>query len=368
MKVLGIEVFQVELPLVEFYTTALGHTKATYSVIVKIQSESGEGWGEASPIEKPFFDSEYSDSAFEVICKWIAPAIMGMDISSGEDLQKKLSHIKGNNFAKAAVDTAWWDMYARAESKSGRQMIGAGNSDISVGEVIGVDSDTKKILKSAEEAVAFGYRRIKLKIMPGHDYDLLRELKINFPELDLHLDCNGSYTENDFDLLKKIDDLGILLLEQPLPADDLLGHARLQSIIRAPVCLDESIASLNDLKTAHHLQACRSVNIKIGRVGGMTPALGVYKYCTENGLDCWVGGMLESSIGQSFSSALAGKDGVNYPSDIFPNNKFYRENLTARDFELSPGGIIVLDNDPGFTLPPDLKEINQFTVKHKVIV
>ncbi|HEX5105461.1 MAG TPA: o-succinylbenzoate synthase, partial [Pirellulaceae bacterium] len=285
---------------------------------------------------------------FATAKEWLAPALVGQDIQRGDDLQARLSHFKGNPFAKAALDCAWWSLESQRSGKPLHVLLGdaagaVGNAlrgvpqmrdEVPVGADFGVMDTIDELLPLVAGAVQDGFPRIKLKFRPGWDLPMLRAVRKRHPDHTFHIDCNSGYKLEDTPLFREVDELNLAMIEQPLAHDDLVDHAALQAQIRTPVCLDESITGLRQTEQAIRLKSCRYVNIKPGRVGGLTNAIKIHNVCRAAGIPCWVGGMLESAVGASHCVALAMLDNFTYPADIFPSSRFYREDLADPPLEL----------------------------------
>ena len=250
------------------------------------------------------------------------------DIQSGRELQERLSGIKGNYFAKAAFDLAWWDLHAKKLGKPLWKIIGGTDPTVEAGADFGIMESINVLIETIARAVRQGYKRVKLKCCPGWDLEMIDAVRKEFPETTFHIDCNSAYTLDDLDMFKRIDRYGLAMIEQPLGYDDLIDHAALQAHIDTPICLDESITSPDKTRKALSIKACRWINIKPGRVGGITPALVIHDICREAGIPCWIGGMLESAVGASHCLALATLPNIRYPSDIFPSDRFFRKDLS----------------------------------------
>jgi O-succinylbenzoate synthase len=337
MQIDSIEVFHVAMPLISPWRTAYGEDAAIESVLVRMQSGEHVGWGEAAPFAAPCYSPEFAASAFLCVRDWLAPALVGQWVETGPGLQTRLGHFKGNPFAKAALDTAWWVLHARRRGQPLHRLLGATRDAIDVGADFSVMDSIDELLKAIAGAVERGFKRIKLKYRRGWDLQMLRAVRTEFPTETIHIDCNSGYTMDDFDMFCRLDDFQLAMIEQPLAYDDLIDHARLQSAIRTPICLDESINSLPRAEQAIDLGSCRWINVKPGRVGGITTAVAIHDLCREAGIPCWVGGMLESAVGGRICMALAMLDNFTYPADIFPSSRFYRQDLGSPAIELVAG-------------------------------
>lgn len=364
MRIDRIELFHVAMPLIYPWRTAYGEDAAIHSVLCRMSSGSSDAWGESSPLAAPCYSPEWAGGVFATARDWLAPAIVGQEISSGADLQSRLALYKGNPFAKATLDTAWWNLASRMSGQPLHALLGATRTEVPVGADFGVMDSVDDLLAAIGPAVEAKFPRVKLKFRPGWDLPMLRAVRREFPSHTFHIDCNSGYSLTDLDLFRQVDDIGLAMIEQPLQHDDLVDHARLQSRIRTPVCLDESMTSVRRAEQAIELKSCQYVNIKPGRVGGLTPAVAIHDTCRAAGIPCWVGGMLESATGASICAALAMLDNFIYPADIFPSSRFYHQDLAQSPLELGS----LADGTPAITAPdripePDSDRLRKLTVQ-----
>jgi O-succinylbenzoate synthase len=334
MRIERIDLYLVAMPLIYPWRTAYGEDAAIHSVLCRIESGSLVGWGESTPFAAPCYSPECAAGVFAVVRDWFAPAILGRDIRSGRELQQYLAHFKGNPFAKATLDLAWWSLASRESGRPLHQLLGATRDRVAVGADYGVMDSIDDLLAAVGGAVEAGFPRIKLKFRPGWDLDMLRAVRQQHPRETFHIDCNSGYRLADLPFFQEIDQFQLAMIEQPLQHDDLLDHAELQRGIRTPVCLDESIVTPRQAEQAAAIGSCRYVNIKPGRVGGLTNAVQIHDICRSAGIPCWVGGMLESATGSAHCTALAMLDNFTYPADIFPSARYYREDLSDPPLEL----------------------------------
>ncbi|MBS0209820.1 MAG: o-succinylbenzoate synthase [Planctomycetes bacterium] len=366
MHIDAIDVFHVAMPLIRPWRTAYGDDATIESVLVCLHSGSLHAWGESTPFAAPCYSPEWAAGAFACVRDWLAPALVGQRIGSGDELQDRLKHFKGNSFAKGALDTAWWVLRSLELGKPLHRVLGATRDAVPVGADFGVLDSIDQLIAEVSGAVAASYPRIKLKFRRGWDLKMLSAVRRECPTATIHIDCNAGFTLDDLDLLCRIDDFALSMVEQPLAYDDLIDHARLQTMIRTPVCLDESINSLTRAEQAIDLGACKVINIKAGRVGGLTPAVKILNMAREAGLSCWVGGMLESAIGARISTALAMLDGFDYPGDIFPSAAFYHDELGTPPLALqhTPGQApqVVASDVPGIGTEPVPELLERFCV------
>lgn len=371
MRIDSIELFHVRMPLISPWRTAYGEDADVESVLVKMTSGSHAAWGESSPLAAPCYSPEWAGGVFAVLRQWLAPALIGQHIASGEELQQRLSLFKGNSFAKAALDTAWWVLDATMKGQPLHRLLGARRDAVDVGADFGVMDSLEELVAAVGEALEQGFARVKLKYRRGWDIPMIRSVRRAFGDAVLHVDCNSGYSLDDLEELCQLDDFNLAMIEQPLAFDDLVDHARLQQALRTPVCLDESIASLARAEQAIDLGSCRYINIKPGRVGGLTVAKAIHDRCLQAGIPCWVGGMLESAVGARICTALAMLEGFTYPADIFPSSRFYRDDLGKPELLLTTGANgqpqVAANQEPGIGAEPDLKLLEKCCVQREVI-
>ena len=371
MRIDRIEVRHVTMPLLYPWRTASHEISAIDSLLVRVTSGEFEAWAESCPFGTPDYSPEYAAGAFAVLRDWLAPAVVGTGIGSGGLLQQRLSHFKGNYFAKAALDAAWWVLEARRVGKPLHTLLGGRRNRVEVGADFGVMDSLDELVAAVDDAVGAGCPRVKLKFRPGWDLDMLEAVRSTFPDLTAHIDCNAAFRLSDLDLFRAVDRYELAMIEQPLQHDDLLDHAKLQAKIDTPICLDESIVSVKSAEHAIELGSCRYVNVKPGRVGGLTVAKSIHDLCRDAGIGCWVGGMLESGVGAAICLALATLENFTYPADIFPASRFYAEDLAepAVSFETSSDGgwHAVAGDEPGIAPAPKPDLLEQLTADRFVI-
>jgi o-succinylbenzoate synthase len=361
MHIDAISIHHVRMPLISPWRTAYGEDAAIESVLVRMQSGGQSGWGETSSLAAPCYSPEWAGGVFLLVRDWLAPALLGRDIKSGDKLQAAVAHFKGNPFAKAALDSAWWALEAKLRGTPLHRLLGATRSTVDVGADFGVADSIDDLLRDIGRAFENGFKRVKLKFRPGWDLEMLRAVRREFPTQTFHIDCNAAYTLRDVDLFRRVDEFRLAMIEQPLAYDDLVDHAKLQAAIATPVCLDESISSPAKARKAIELGSCQYINLKPGRAGGITSAIQVQRICREADVGCWIGGMLESAIGARACLALAMLDPFSYPADIFPSSRFYEKDLGRPAIELvhGPDGSpqAVASDDPAGAEPePQLLE------------
>lgn len=356
MQIESIEVLYVALPLRQPMNTPGGPCDTLETVLVAMHSGGAVGWGEASPGNAPSAGAEWAAGVFACVRDWLAPALVGKGIDGGDALQERLAGFRGNRFAKAALDTAWWDLNARMAGKPLHQLLGGQREAVEVG--VGFDQTESIDEFFAQIAAAFeaGYARVELKMRPGWDVNMLNSVRHEFPTQTIHVDVEGGLTLNHMEILCRLDDFMLAMVEQPLPADDLVGHAMVQETIRTPVCLDESITTPEQADLAIELHSGKYVNVKPGRVGGLTPAAAIHDGCHHGCIPCWVGGMPQSAIGARLGIALAAKQNFSYPADFFASEELFAQDVAEPPVPVrDDDGVlrIPLWTEPGIGVQPD---------------
>ena len=367
MRIDAIELFRVAMPLVYPFRTAFGDDDTIESVLVRFESDGVSGWGESAPWRSPAYSPECAATQFVVSRDFIAPTLLGQDIGSGDEVQGRLATIKGNPFAKAGFDLAWWDLHAKQLGEPLWQVIGGVNPVVDAGADFGIMESIDALLEAIQGAVDDGYKRVKLKYRPGWGLEMVDAVRGAFPDTTIHIDCNSAYSLDDLDMFKQLDRYGLAMIEQPLAHDDLIDHATLQKTIETPICLDESITSVDKARKAIQIGACRWVNIKPGRVGGITNARKIHNVCRDAGVPCWIGGMLESAVGASHCLALATLPNIRYPSDIFPTTRFYKTDLAAPPMEHSAPSQFTATDQPGIGVEPVPEMLDEFTLERAIL-
>ncbi|MBM4002730.1 MAG: o-succinylbenzoate synthase [Planctomycetes bacterium] len=352
MHIDRIDLFHVAMPLIYPWRTAYGEDASIQSVLCRMVSGSIDAWGEASPLAAPCYSPEWAGGVFATCRDWLCPAVVGQRIESGAALQERLALFKGNPFAKAVLDTAWWALESKRANRPLHQLLGAQRDIVPVGADFGVMDRIDDLLAAVDKAVEQKFPRVKLKFRPGWDLPMLRAVRDRHPQLTIHIDCNSGYRLLDLPMFQAIDELQLAMIEQPLAHDDLVDHAQLQNRIRTPVCLDESVSDPRHAELALRLGSCRIMNIKPGRVGGLTNAVRIHDLCRAARIPCWVGGMLESAAGAAHCVALAMLDNFSYPGDIFPSSRFYHQDLAAPSITLTQ----LEDGTPAAQAPLQLPE------------
>lgn len=367
MRIDKIELFHASMPMKEVWRTAFSEERSIDSVFVRLIAEGVEGWGETAPYRLPQYSPEWASGAFALMRDALAPQLVGCDVESGADLQKRLQSFKGNQFAKAGLDAAWWDAAAKIANQPLWRLIGGKTPIVSVGADIAVMDNLDNLIALVGKGIDAGFKRTKLKFRSGWGLEMVRRVREAYPDAVLHVDCNSGFTLDDLPMFKELDQFNLAMLEQPLAYDDLIDHARLQKAIRTPICLDESITSLERARKAIEIDACRWINLKPGRVGGLTPAIAIHDHCERQDIPCWVGGMLESAVGQGAALALSTLTNISYPCDIFPSSRLYHQDLAEPEIYLSGAGEVRAPNTIGHGFHPVTERLQYCTVNHTVV-
>ncbi len=366
MHIDRIDVYRVAMPLTSPFRTAFGDDSTIEAVLVRMDSGELSGWGEGAP-NLPTYSGESAAGAFVTIREYLAGRLVGRDVGSGDELQALLAPIKDNRFAKAALDLAWWDLEARRREMPLWRLLGGRGPDVTVGADFGVQTSLDELLAKVAAAVEAGFARVKLKYRRGWDVDMVRTVRGAFPDTTIHVDCNSGFTLADTPMFEQLDAFNLAMIEQPLAHDDLADHAELARRIATPICLDESVTSVDKARKAIDLGIVGYINIKNGRVGGLTPAVAIHNYCRDKGIPCWVGGMLESAVGSRHNLALATLDNFTYPADVFVSKRFYEPDLAGPEVVHSGPSRITAPDRPGCGSEPVAERLEAMTIERAEI-
>lgn len=357
----GVEIRLVRLPLLEPFETSFGKIDSRLIFLICLSAEGLQGWGEVVASEQPLYSYETAGTAFHVIKDFLAPAVLDQPITSLADLAKRFARFRGHNMAKAGLELAYMDLLARLNKQSLSNLIGGERKNIAVGVSLGIQPTPAQLLKRVERYLSLGYQRIKLKIKPGWDIDIVDEVRRAYPHILLSVDANSAYTLADADHLRKLDDFDLLMIEQPLQSDDIVDHAKLQQLLKTSLCLDESIVSQRQAQAALDLESCRIINIKIGRVGGYSEALAIHDLCAARDIPVWCGGMLESGIGRAHNIALASLRGFTLPGDISASARYFEHDLISPEVTVASDGTVAVPDAIGLGFEVELGFIERQT-------
>ena len=365
---------QIRMPLVHFFETSFGRTYERVIVLVEVQSEGISGWGEVTAGEHPFYNEEWTASIWPLLRDYVAPRVIAQPIESADEVFDRTAGIRGHFMARGGVEAAIWDLEARRAGVSLARHIGGGSrydkdprTEIPCGVSIGIQDSIGQLLTKIETELAAGYQRIKIKIKPGWDIDVVREVRKTFPSIRLMADANSAYTLADADRLRRLDEFHLMMIEQPLAHDDIIDHAKLQAQLQTPLCLDESIRTPRHAEQAIEMRACGIVNIKLGRVGGFRQARGIHDICQANGIPVWCGGMLESGIGRAHNIALSTLPNFVLPGDVSASKRYWERDIVHPAIEVSTHGTISVPDGPGFGFDIDVDFLRSVTVREETI-
>jgi len=367
MRIERIEIRRIELPYVTPFETSGWRELANHSVIVRVEAGGSVGWGEAPVSSGPWYNEETQSTAWVIGREILAPMLLESELQRPEDVDALFARVRGNRMARSAFEFAVWDLFGRLEGRSLSAMLGGVRTRVEVGVSVGVQPDIATLLRVVSSYIEAGYRRVKLKIKPGWDVEPTRAVRERWPDLRLQVDANSIYTLDQADHLTQLDAFDLLLIEQPLAHDDIIDHAKLQRRLRTPLCLDESIVSPEHARWAIELRACGVINIKPGRVGGLTAARRIHDLAAEAGLPVWCGGMLETGIGRAANVALASLPNFTLPGDISASARYFQRDAVRNPFVLNPDSTLSVPEGPGSGAEVDEAFLDSVTLERVVL-
>ena len=366
MKIKEITLRHLNMRMKSPFSTSFGTFQDKEFILLEAKDENGNiGWGESVAFSSPWYSEETLRTNWHMLEDFIIPALLNKEIKHPDEVSEHLSFIRKNNMAKSTIEGAYWDLYSQEKGIPLATALGGKKKEIEVGISIGIQNTVDDLLKLIDGYVAEGYKRMKVKIKPSWDVEVMREIRKHFPNVPLMADANSAYTLKDIDLLKKLDEFDLMMIEQPLASDDIIDHAKLQKEISTPVCLDESIHSYDDTRKAIELGSCQIINIKIGRVGGLTESKKIHDLCEKEQIPVWCGGMLESGIGRAHNIALTTLSNFILPGDTAGSSRYWERDIIDPEVVVENGFITVPDK-PGIGYEPNRETIKQFTVFEKV--
>jgi O-succinylbenzoate synthase len=365
MKIERIDVREIHMRLRAPFETSFGAVENRRILLLQAHADGVSGWGECTATEGPLYISETTDTCWLLLRDFIIPRVLGVEIVGAKDIPELLRPIRGNEMAKATLETAAWHLESLARGVPLHHLIGGTQTEIPCGVSLGIQPTISHMLTKVEKEVAAGYQRIKLKIKPGKDLDIVREVRRQFPNIKLSVDANSAYSLSDTDHLKQFDDLNLLMMEQPLEWDEVHDHAVLQARIATPICLDESIHNLRHAQAAIKMDACRVVNIKLGRVGGHAEASRIQAWCADAGIPVWCGGMIESGIGRAHNIAMSTQPGFIWPGDVSASQRYWEEDIIEPEVQVTPQGTIRVPQSPGLGYNIREDRIRDLTVRQE---
>ncbi|WP_100011309.1 o-succinylbenzoate synthase [Lentibacillus sediminis] len=361
IEIAQINVRKINMPLKHPFTNSLSTLNDRELLITEVLDKQGNrGFGEGVAFSAPWYTEETVETSRHMIADFLIPKLREQPLSHPDQVSGLFASVRGNNMAKAALEMAIWDLYAKQLGQPLAKILGGEKQEIDVGISLGMTNTSKELLETIAHYLKEGYKRIKLKIKPDWDVEILRQVRARFPDLPIMADANSAYTMADLSHLQQLDSLGLMMIEQPLGHDDIVDHAKLQQMMKTPICLDESIRSLEDVKKAHQLGSCQIINVKIGRVGGLTEAKKIHDYCREHGIDLWCGGMLESGIGRAHNIALTTLPQFTLPGDTAGSSRYWEQDIIQPEVTVEHGVIHVPDK-PGIGYDIDQAALDAYT-------
>jgi o-succinylbenzoate synthase len=368
MQIKSIELIEIKLPLVHFFETSFGRTYERRIILVRVEDSRGnEGWGECTAGESPSYCEEWTESCWSVMQEILSPTIIGKEFEKAENAWDLIKSVRGNRMAKAAIETAIWDLEAKNLNVPLWRHLGGVNNEISCGVSIGIQDTVEQLFDKIQTELDAGYQRIKIKISPRWDYDVIKKVRERFGDIPLMGDANSAYTLENIELLKSLDEFKLMMLEQPLSHDDILDHAKLQRQISTPICLDEPIKSPEDARKAIEMKSGKIINLKNGRVGGHTQSKLVEQICRENNVPVWCGGMLEAGIGRSHNIAVSTLAGYTMPGDVSASKRYFHEDIVEPAIEVTAKGTIIASEKAGIGVEIKRDFIDKVTVRRSVV-
>jgi O-succinylbenzoate synthase len=363
MRIERVELREINLPLVHFFETSFGRTTTRRIVLVRVAAGGLTGWGEVACGEEPFYSHETPETAWHILRDFLIPWTLGREWPTASAVAPRFRPIRGHNMAKAALENALWDIEAQEKQVPLAKLLGGTLEEIPCGVSIGIQNSIEELLDKVAGELAAGYQRIKVKIKPGWDVEVLDRIRGKFPGIALMADANCAYALADLPHLKQFDRFYLMMIEQPLGWDDLLDHAKLQRELATPICLDESIHSAEDARKAIEIGACKIINVKLGRVGGHTAACRLHEVCRAGKLPVWCGGMLESGIGRAHNIAMSTLPGFTLPGDVSASHRYWTEDIIDPEVTVSAQGTIRVPQVAGLGYTPNLARIQKATVR-----
>lgn len=356
------------MPLVHFFETSFGRTYDRDIVLVEVLGDGVSGWGEVTAGENPFYNEEWTESAWLIVRDYVAPQVLHREFETAAGVGARSAHIRGHNMARGGVEAAVWDLEARQQGNPLWKQIGGGaRTEIPCGVSIGIQNTVNELLDKIAFEIDAGYQRIKMKIKPGWDIDVVRQVRERFPGIRLMADANSAYTLEDIEHLRQLDDYYLMMIEQPLGHDEIIDHAPLQAALSTPVCLDECIRSAHHAAQAIQMGACRIINIKLGRVGGFSEAKRVHDVAFAANVPVWCGGMLESGVGRAHNIALSTLPDFVLPGDVSASRRYWARDIIHPAVDVTPRGTIERRDQPGFGYDLDLDYIRSITVREETV-
>jgi O-succinylbenzoate synthase len=366
MEIKHIILRHMKMELLQPFKTSLGTEYDKDFILVEVKSKEGiSGWAESVAAIDPLYKEETVKTNWHIMEDFLIPLLLQKPVQHPDEVYDRFRHIRGNYMAKSALEGAIWDLYAKQQGISLAKVLGGTKEKIDVGISLGIQESVKDLLHLIEDSLVKGYKRIKVKIQPGWDVEVIREIRRHYPSIPLMADANSAYTLRDIDRLAQLDEFSLMMIEQPLSHDDIIDHAELQKKLTTPICLDESIHSAEDVRKAIQLGSCRVINIKIGRVGGLSEARRIHDLCRAQAIPVWCGGMLEAGVGRAHNIAITTLPGFLLPGDTAASSRYWREDIIDPEVTVE-NGVITVPTRPGIGYEPNRERIEERTLYSKL--
>lgn len=363
MKIKEIKLHQLLMTMKNPFTTSFGTQQKRFVTIVEAIDEDGtSGFGECVSGEDPLYSEEFMDATLIALKKYFGPLVINKEISHPDEVWEIYKPFKRNNMAKASIEGAVWDLYAKKKGISLAEAMGGTKKEVDVGVSLGLEDTDELLLERIGEKVEEGYKRIKVKIKPGRDVEMVRKIREVYPAIPLMVDANSAYTLDDIDTLKALDEFNLMMIEQPLMAGDVIDHAKLQKQIKTPVCLDESIDSYESAAAAIELGSCEIINVKVGRVGGITQSIKIHDLAKKHNIPLWCGGMLEAGVGRLHNVAITTLSEFVLPGDTASSSRYWFEDIITPEV-VAENGVVKVSDKPGIGAEVDFGKMEQYLVK-----
>jgi O-succinylbenzoate synthase len=366
MRIEKVELRQTKMELVSPFETSLGVELFEEHIMVRVDGDGVTGWGEVVVEPSPSYSYETLKTAWHILGDFIIPSIIGKEFRGISDALEPYKWIRGHRMAKAGVEAALSDAFAKSKGISLSEYLGGTRKRIPVGVSVGLQSSPAELVKVVTGYLQDGYKRIKIKIAPGRDIELVKAIRKEYPDIQLQVDANSAYTLDDIEMLQALDNYGLQLIEQPLGYDDIYDHSLLQRKLKTPLCLDESIYTVSDTRAAIELGSCKIINIKPGRVGGYTESIKIHDYCASKNIPVWHGGMDESGIGRGGNVALASLPNFILPGDISASKRYYKVDIVEPEFAINNDGTMDVPTKPGIGVEVNLNLLEKVTIRKAI--
>jgi o-succinylbenzoate synthase len=364
VRIEKVELRRLRLPLVRPFETSFGRVDDQTFVLVTVHGGGAEGWGECVADAAPYYSSETTGTAWQMLTEFLVPEVLGAELTSAREVWSRMARVRGNQMAKAALEMAAWDLDARQQGMPLWKLLGGDGRAVASGVSIGIQPSIAALEERVAAELADGYRRVKIKIKPGWDLEPARRLRARHPSLALMVDANAAYTLDHADHLAGLDELSLMMIEQPLEYDDVGKHAALAAQVSTPICLDESIHSVGIAEDAIARRACAIINIKPGRMGGHLQSIALHDLCAAHGIPVWHGGMLESGVGRAHNLHLSTLPNFTLPGDVAASRRYFVPDLIEPGIEVKPDGTIDVPRGPGIGVAIDLDRVKAATEEY----